>query len=136
MQVVKRKHFKQFLGAMAVFVILLTLVIFGVALLSNQPDTRRSVVDTSWRYLIFLLPVIPAVLALKAFTGAVSELDELERRIQLEAFAFSLGGTCLLTFGYGFLEYAGMPHINWFFIFPVIVFLWVWGVVLARKRYR
>ena len=136
MQAIKSRYFKQFVGAMALFVVLLTLVIFGVALLSSQPDTRSAVVDTDWRYLVFLLPVIPAGLALKAFTGAVSELDELERRIQLEAFAFSLGGACLLTIGYGFLEYAGMPHINWLFILPLIAFLWVVGVTLANRRYR
>jgi hypothetical protein len=130
------RYLKQFIWAMAAHVLLVTATIMIVATLVSHPTSRQGIVDTPLRFLIILVPVIPVIVAMRAFSRAVGELDELQRRIQLEAFAFSLGGTVLLTFGYGFLEYAGLPHLNWFFVPPVIVTLWVTGVVLANRRYR
>lgn len=40
-------------------------------------------------------------------------LDELQRRIQLEALAFAFLGTAVLGVGYGSLQNAGLPQIEW-----------------------
>lgn len=37
----------------------------------------------------------------------------LDRRIALESLATAFGATAAITFAYGFLENAGLPHINW-----------------------
>lgn len=39
-----------------------------------------------------------------------SSMDELQRRIQLEAFAFSFGATGIVTFSYGLLTYVGFSR--------------------------
>ena len=49
-----------------------------------------------WRYVVSVLPVVPAALTLTIFVRALSRLDELQKRIQMQAFGFSLGATALL----------------------------------------
>jgi hypothetical protein len=83
-----------------------------------------------------LLPVFPAALVLSIFIRALTRLDELQKRIQMQAFGFSLGATALLTFAYGFLEGAGLPHISWTFILPLIAILWGVGTAIFSIRYR
>jgi hypothetical protein len=63
-------------------------------------------------------------------------LDELQRRIQIEAFGFSLAATALITFAYGFLEGAGLPHLNWTYILPLMAALWAVGAAIFTFRYR
>lgn len=91
-----------------------------------------------WRYYVAVLPIIPAGLVLWLFVRALGRLDELRKRIQLQAFGFALGATALLTFGYGFLEGVGMPHLNWTLVLPVIVLLWALatGALELKVRYR
>ena len=65
-----------------------------------------------------------------------ARLDELQKRIQMQAFGFSLGATALLTFGYGFLEGVGMPHVSWTFVLPIMAILWGVGTAIFALRYR
>jgi hypothetical protein len=136
MQAFKSKSFKQFVLAMGAFVILLPLTFMGMALLADRAGTRSLILDTSLRYFIFLIPVVPVFFAVNAFARALGELDEFQRKVQLEALTFSLGGTALLTFTYGFMEYAGAPHVNLMFVLPLGAFLWFVGLVLTQRRYR
>ena len=64
-------------------------------------------------------------------------LDEMLQRIQLEALSIAFFATGLLAAGYGFLESAGLPHIDWgTVIWPVMVGLWALGLIIAWRRYR
>jgi hypothetical protein len=63
-------------------------------------------------------------------------MDELQRRIQLEALAFSFAGTAIVSFSYGFLEGLGYPRLSMFTVWPLLAVLWVAGLVLARRRYQ
>jgi hypothetical protein len=80
--------------------------------------------------------VLPALALLLAFVRFFRQMDELQRRIQLESFAFAFGASALATFAYGFLEGAGFPHLNWTFVWPVMGASWILGQALARRRYR
>jgi hypothetical protein len=92
--------------------------------------------DADWRYLVAVVPVVPAALVVFLFVRRLERTDELQRRIQTEAFGFSLGATALLTFTYGFLEGVGLPHLNWTFILPLIAVLWGVGTAIFTFRYR
>jgi hypothetical protein len=92
--------------------------------------------DASWRYVVAVLPLAPAALVLVIFIRALARLDELQKRIQMQAFGFSLGATALLTFGYGFLEGVGMPHVSWTFVLPIMAILWGVGTAIFALRYR
>jgi hypothetical protein len=115
---------------------------FGLAMLAylmvlvGSITVLQSNPDTSWRYVVAVLPVAPAALVLTIFIRALARLDELQKRIQMQAFGFSLGATALLTFGYGFLEGVGMPHISWTFVLPIMAILWGVGTAIFALRYR
>lgn len=107
----------------------LMILVGSVTVLEANPNAR-------WRYLVAVLPVIPAGLTLMIFARALSRLDELQKRIQMQAFGFSLGATALLTFGYGFLEGVGLPHLSWTFVLPLMAILWGVGTAVFTIRYR
>ena len=63
-------------------------------------------------------------------------MDELQRRIQLEGFAFSFAVTGVVTFSYGCLVNVGFPTISWVYVFPLMIALWGIGTGIATRRYR
>ncbi|MEO8745809.1 MAG: hypothetical protein ABI455_11150 [Candidatus Dormiibacterota bacterium] len=89
-----------------------------------------------WRYYVIVLPVLPGALVIWQFVMALARLDEMQKRIQMEAFGFALATTALLTFGYGFLEGAGLPHLSWTFVLPLMAVLWAIGAAICTWRYR
>lgn len=91
--------------------------------------------ESIWRYPIALLPVLPAIGMVWAFMQFLRKIDELQRRIQLEALGFSFAGTALITFSYGFLQNVGLPDVSWIFVWPIMGVLWSIGVALAHRRY-
>ena len=92
--------------------------------------------EAAWRYYVALLPLIPAGLVIWVFMRSLARLDEVQKRIQVQAFGFAIGATALLTFGYGFLEGAGLPHLSWTYVLPLMAVLWALGVAMFRWRHR
>jgi len=117
---------------------------FGLAILAYLMVLVGSVTilqanpAAEWRYFVAVLPVIPASLVVWLFVRAIARLDEVQKRLHMQAFGFSLGGTALLTFGYGFLEDAGLPHLSWTLITPLMALLWglALGILAFRQRFR
>jgi len=115
---------------------------FGLAMLAYLMVLVGSVTvvganpEADWRYFVALLPVAPAGFVIWLFVRALARLDELQKRIQVLAFGFSLGATALITFGYGFLEGAGMPHLSWTYVLPLMALLWGAGTAIFTWRYR
>jgi hypothetical protein len=105
-------------------------------LLIGSVTLLRANTEASWRYVVAVVPVLPAALVVYLFVRRLAQTDELQRRIQSEALGFALAGTALLTFTYGFLEGAGMPHLNWTFILPLMAVLWGVGTAIFTLRYR
>lgn len=105
------------------------------ALLGGFITVLQTHPDAPWRFAIAPLPMIPWILTIAAYVRYYRRMDELHQRIALEAFAFAFAGTALITFTYGFLDAAGLPRINWWFVWPVMATLWVIGGFLARKRW-
>src|SRR5258705_9682350 len=71
--------------------------------------------DAGWRLAVAVLPVVPAAVTVWVVVRALGRLDEMQKRIQVQAFGFAIVSTALITFAYGFLEGVGMPHLNWTF---------------------
>ncbi len=92
--------------------------------------------DQPIKTLVALTPLIPAALALSAYLRFLARMDELGRRIQLEALAFGFGAAGMLTFAYGFLENAGFPQLSYIWVFPTMIALWGIGGAIAAYRYR
>ena len=92
--------------------------------------------DQPMKTLVALTPLLPAGFALVAYLRFLNRMDELGRRIQLEALAFGFGAAGLLTFAYGFLENAGFPQLSYIWVFPLMISLWGIGGAVASYRYR
>ena len=92
--------------------------------------------DQPIKTLVALTPLIPAALALSAYLRFLARMDELGRRVQLEALAFGFGAAGMLTFAYGFLENAGFPQLSYIWVFPTMIALWGIGGAIAAYRYR
>ncbi|HEX6061345.1 MAG TPA: hypothetical protein VF001_04695 [Candidatus Limnocylindria bacterium] len=93
-------------------------------------------VDPLLRVPFVLIPLIPSAFALRAYLRFLGRMDELGRRIQLEALAIGFGAAGMLTFAYGFLENAGFPQLSYVFVFPLMICLWGLGGAVATRRYQ
>jgi hypothetical protein len=128
--------------ANSTWVVYRTQIEFGLALLAYLMVLVGAVTvvganqGADWRYYVAALPVLPAGLVIWLFVRALARLDEVQRRIHLQAFGFALATTALLTFGYGFLEGAGMPDLNWTFVLPLMAVLWALAAAMFTWRHR
>ena len=116
----------QFSIAMTVYAIA---VIVSSLLLDQLPEGPI-------RILCALIPVAPMVAVAITVIRSVLQLDELARRVHLEAMSMAFIGTVLLTFSYGFLETAGFPRLSMFFVWPILGTLWALGSWISWRRYR
>jgi hypothetical protein len=120
-----RAYTREFGVAMAWYVIV---VLASISVLGDLGQPFKTFVAVA--------PLIPATFALFAYLRFVSRMDELGRRIQLEALAFGFGSAGMLTFAYGFLENAGFPQLSYIWVFPLMIALWGIGGAIASYRYR
>jgi hypothetical protein len=91
-----------------------------------------------WRLVTALLPVGPFALFLVALSRGIRQLDELERRIQLEALALAFPLTMLLLMALGLLELAiPLPREDWSYrhVWAMLPLFYFAGLALARRRY-
>ena len=113
----------------------LAVVVYAFLLAVSLPLTQ-AYPESPWRYPLAVVPMLPFFYGIWAYVRYLRWVDELERRIALESLAIAFGGTAAITFGYGFLENVGLPHVNWMFVWPVMAGLWILGGLCARRRYE
>jgi hypothetical protein len=126
-QSVSKTYVREFLTAMIAYAVVL---IVSVSVLKHGPS------DAWWRIPLALTPIIPIFFALWAFMRFFHRIDELQKRIQMEALALSFGSTCVVTFSYGLLEYAGFPALNWAWVASFMLATWGIGSVITTLRYQ
>lgn len=124
---VLKTYMREYLTAMIAYAVVLLVSVF---VLKQGPS------EAWWHIPLALTPVIPILFALWAFLRFFHRIDELQRRIQLEALALSFGATCVMTFSYGALEYAGFPALNWTWVPSFMMAFWGIGTAIASLRYR
>ena len=122
---------KQYLKELAA-----TLAVYGAVLSGSIELLTHVDVARPWRDLVALSPMLPAAAMAWVILRELRRMDELQRRIQLEALGFSFAGTAILTFSYGFLEGLGYPRLSMFAVWPILAGLWIVGLMLARRRYQ
>ena len=121
-----KRYLKEFLSSMAAYSILVPL---SMRLLRGHEHTV-------FGYLVAFLPIIPSAFALWAFLRFFRGLDELQRRIQLEAVAFSFLATCFITLTWAFQQNAGLPRFDVSWVAPLLILLWGLGLGIAKRRYE
>jgi hypothetical protein len=94
---------------------------------------------TTWlRVVAALAPTPVAGVALLAIMRGARELDELEKRIQLEALAFAFVLAVLLLMTLGLMELAvALNRDDWSYrhVWALLPMLYFAGLVFARRRY-
>ena len=104
----------------------------------------RAILDTpdlgrTWRIVIVLLPAVPCGLFLLSFMRNIEQLDELEQKVQMEAFAFAFPLTVFLLMFLGLLQLAvGLSADNWFYrhVWAFVPIFYLGGLALAWRKYR
>lgn len=95
------------------------------------------------RAMIALSPLVPSLLWVRSLALWIGRMDELQRRIQLEACLFATTGTVFLVTalslleGHGMLAATRLQHgLGWEGTFAAIVAWYILGNVLTNRRYR
>ena len=92
--------------------------------------------DQSVQVIIVLVPTIPGIWFLVSLGRAIASLDELQRRIQLEAIAIGFAISAMVALTYGLLSMVGIPQASWIYVPVVMVFGWFLGKLWTLWRYR
>ena len=120
------RYFKEFFAALLAYMVALKLSVTLLAHVESQ----------ILRPILALLPMVPGFAMCWIVLRQLRRVDELQRRIQLEAMGFAFAGTALVTFSYGFLEIAGYERLSMFLIWPLMAILWIAGTIIGNRRYR
>lgn len=111
-------------------------VLYGALLVGAAAIERAIQPEGVLKLAINLAPMIGALAAAWAIMRGLWRMDEMQRRIQLDAIALAFLGTALITFGWGFAEGAGLPRLRAFSVWPIMGTLWGFGLFVAHRRYR
>jgi hypothetical protein len=91
------------------------------------------------RVAIALLPIPAFGFFLAEWIRGIRGLDELERRIQLEALAVAFPLGLVLVMGLGLIQrVTQLDPLDWSYrhIWPFLIAFYFFGLALARRRYR
>ena len=128
--------------ALSTWVIYRAQINFGLALVAylmvlvGAVTVIRANPHAGWLYVVAALPLAPAAMAVVVFMRALTRLDGVQVRIQVQAFGLAVGATALITFGYGFLEGAGLPDLPIAIVLPLMAIFWLLGAALFTWRSR
>jgi hypothetical protein len=87
-------------------------------------------------HLLAFLPLIPAVFFMLALTRAIQKMDELQRRICLEAIFIAFMFTLLLTLCFAGLERAAIYRVSANDLGTFMMGSWVGAYFFTAWRYR
>jgi hypothetical protein len=128
---------KSFLTRYAgVIVIILWAATFVAARLAL--DKELDLQPTALRVAAALLPVLPTVLCLWYILVSIGRLDEMQRRIHLEALAIAFPLALLLLMTLGLLQLAiPLPEEDWSYrhVWAFLPLFYVIGLTIAWWRY-
>src|SRR4051794_637225 len=115
--------------------LLAALAAYALLLVGSITVLKHFAPPAPWRDVIALAPMLGFAAGCHVVLRQLRRLDEMQRRIQLEALGLAFAGTAMLSFSYGFLEGLDYPRLSMFWIWPVMAILWCVGLALARRRY-
>lgn len=97
MRAIHRRYLREFFAGMTMYLALIAL--YGV-LAPRLPTSP-------WRFVLAIAPLLPVIGVIRAVVRLIRDEDELERRIDLEAFAIAAMVTGFGFFSYGLLLSVG-----------------------------
>ncbi|MEM9777727.1 MAG: hypothetical protein AAF902_24330 [Chloroflexota bacterium] len=127
MKAVSQRYMRELIVSVVAYVVMLVAAIWL---------TNGLLADSTLRFVVILLPMIPIIFTVRAIVRFLSGTDELERELQLKSLAISLAGTAFLTFTYGFLEGVGLPRLSMFTVWPLMAAIWVVARFILNRQYQ
>lgn len=115
---------------------LLVPLILYIGLLAVAVNLVPEMASSPWRYVVALLPMIPGLFLAFGIVRTFAKIDEMERRILLEAVAFSFIFTLIFLLSVGLLGLAGVPQPSPIIIAAIMCFLLIIGKFWANWRYK
>lgn len=106
---------------------------YGLGLLSMNSLYRDALPH---RYWLALLPVLPIVYIVRTVLKAITEMDEMWRKILMEALAFSGLATGFTCFSYLFIRDMGGVEFRAEWAFYLMWFYYGIGSVISFRRYQ
>ena len=126
MELARKQYTRRMMLALLVYA---ALVAPSIPLIAANPDA-------AWRFPLAVAPVLPFIYGIFSYLRYIRMIDELQRRIAIEALAIAFGASAAITFCLGLLQIAGLPDINWSFVWAVMGGCWILGGLYADRRYR
>jgi hypothetical protein len=128
MRPAQRSYLREFLPAMAAYVLLLFV----------SQMLLRQVQAVPLRVLVVLLPIVPIVFVVRAMVRLVLASDELERRLHLEAISIASMSVGLLSFAAAFLRGAGLLPVDNALMLVLPALFAAYGIASwwVRRRFR
>jgi hypothetical protein len=121
--------------SMAGFAVSLVLLIVLIILVSALLE--RTELSAPLRFGLAMLPVVVYGFCLVNYVGLVRQVDELQRRVHLEALAIAFPSTAVAVFASEYLRKAGLiSQIKPDYILMTMLGLWAIGFVIAWRRYQ
>lgn len=114
----------------------IAIVLLYIACVVISSSSVRAMPDGATKIALALLPVIPMIAMAVSIIRRLNSMDELGRKIQLEALAVAFVCTALTTFSYGFLETAGLPRLSAFMVWPIMGGVWCVATIIGTRRYQ
>lgn len=116
------------------------LISYSLVLFFSGWMLKRGIESMPLRALVALLPVVPLALLLRVALRYLREIDELQRRIEIEAIGISALLVSMLYFGGGLLEQAKVISLDagavMIWVFPLIMLFYGIAKFFAARRYR
>jgi hypothetical protein len=98
---------------------------------------ERQELSPALRLALAALPVIAWVFTLIGYSRLIQHLDEMQRRIQLEALAFAFSGLAVAIIACEYLRKAGfITALKPDYVLMMMMILWALGFGIAWRRYR
>jgi hypothetical protein len=133
MRTVHRQYLKSFIPAMLAYVLVLFLSIFILKKIGPLGPLYL-------RAALALAPVLPIIFVCRALIRFLRDCDELERKIELEAIAFSSLCTGLIFISLGFLAASKIIALDGatvaIWVFPALFGLYGLAKCFTSWRYR
>ncbi len=114
----------------------LSFAAYAILLVVSLVVLDHGVKSNALGIIISLSPMLAFSAVCWVILRQIKRLDELQRKIQIEAIGISMLGTAFLTFAYGFLENVGFPTLSMFVVWPLMAVLWVLALVITQWRYK
>jgi hypothetical protein len=106
-------------------------------MLKHHPDWSPAV-----RVAITLVPLLPGILYLRTLLKSFWQMDELQRRIQIEGLGLALAGTLVVMTAMNIFAAEGIRVVNYpqslgiGGVYMIMFILWSIGVSISTFRYR